>query len=64
MRIAGGQGSMKGSIFRIGHMGDYRDQDIVDVIEGLEETLIALGHPVPKGAGPAAARRSLSGEPS
>jgi len=62
MRIAGGQGSMKGTLFRIGHMGHYTDADMVDVIDALEETMGALGHAVPRGAGPEAVRRVLSGE--
>jgi aspartate aminotransferase-like enzyme len=58
MRIAGGQGSMKGSIFRIGHMGDYRESDILDLLEALEETLGELDFSeAEKGAGVEAARR-------
>jgi aspartate aminotransferase-like enzyme len=60
IRIAGGQGTMKGSIFRIGHMGDFRDSDILEMVAALESTLALLGHEFTAGAGQAAARRVFS----
>ncbi|TPW12498.1 MAG: hypothetical protein FD129_1453, partial [bacterium] len=42
MRLAGGQGSMKGKIFRIGHMGAYTDQDVADVLAALSTVLSEL----------------------
>lgn len=42
MRLAGGQGSMKGKIFRIGHMGAYTDQDVTDVLAALAEVVAEL----------------------
>lgn len=56
MVVAGGQDQLKGKILRIGHMGAYQLQDIVDVIEALEECVTALGRPAQGGA--AAARAS------
>ena len=43
MRIAGGQEPMKGKLFRLGHMGHYRDDDIRDLVGALEEILRELG---------------------
>lgn len=59
IRIAGGQGSMKGQIFRVGHMGDYRDSDILDFTAALEATLTSLGHRFTPGSGVEAARGAL-----
>ena len=42
MRLAGGQGSMKGKIFRVGHMGAYTDRDIADVLAALADVLAAI----------------------
>jgi aspartate aminotransferase-like enzyme len=42
MRIAGGQEPMKGKLFRLGHMGYYRDEDILDLAEALEAALHEL----------------------
>ena len=42
-RIAGGQAPMKGKLFRLGHMGHYADQDILDLIAAADETLQELG---------------------
>ncbi len=52
---AGGQGKIKGKIFRIGHCGYYDKFDILSVLAGLEMTLVGLGHKVTAGAGVAAA---------
>lgn len=53
--IAGGQGSMKGKIFRISHMGYVADFDILTALGGLEMVLADLGHPVTFGQGVGAA---------
>ena len=50
--ISGGQGEMKGKIFRIGHLGDYHETDIVAVLAALELVLLDLGY---GGATPGAA---------
>jgi aspartate aminotransferase-like enzyme len=52
--IANGQGSMKGRIFRIAHLGYFDFADLFAVIAGLEIILNANGFPVPYGAGVAA----------
>ena len=52
--IANGQGSMKGQIFRIAHLGYFDFADLFAVIAGLEIILTANGHPVKYGTGVAA----------
>jgi aspartate aminotransferase-like enzyme len=59
--LAGGQDSLKGKIFRIGHLGFVTDRDILTAIGALEATLQELGHNVPAGAGVAAAAKALQG---
>jgi aspartate aminotransferase-like enzyme len=55
--IANGQGSMKGQIFRIAHLGYFDFADLFAVIAGLEIILHANGIPVEFGAGVAEAQR-------
>ena len=52
--IANGQGTMKGQIFRIAHLGYFDFADLFAVIAGLEIILNANGFPVPYGTGVAA----------
>lgn len=52
--IANGQGSMKGQIFRIAHLGYFDFADLFAVIAGLEIILNAHGHRVKYGSGVAA----------
>ena len=52
--IANGQGSMKGQIFRIAHLGYFDFADLFAVVAGLEIILNAHGHRVPYGSGVAA----------
>jgi len=52
--IANGQGSMKGQIFRIAHLGYFDFADLFAVIAGLEIILNANGFPVQYGTGVAA----------
>ncbi len=52
--IANGQGSMKGKIFRIAHLGYFDFADLFAVIAGLEIILNANGFPVEYGTGVAA----------
>ena len=54
--IANGQGSMKGQIFRIAHLGYFDFPDLFAMIAGLEIILNANGYPVPYGTGVAAAQ--------
>jgi len=55
--IANGQGSMKGKIFRIAHLGYFDFPDLFAVIAGLELILAANGRPVEFGKGVAAVER-------
>jgi aspartate aminotransferase-like enzyme len=52
--IANGQGSMKGQIFRIAHLGFFDFHDLFAVVAELELILAANGHPVKLGKGVAA----------
>jgi aspartate aminotransferase-like enzyme len=52
--IANGQGSMKGQIFRIAHLGFFDFHDLFAVVAELELILSANGHPVKLGKGVAA----------
>jgi aspartate aminotransferase-like enzyme len=49
--IAGGQGEMKGRIFRLGHMGYAAEFDVIVALAALEQVLADLGQPVDFGAG-------------
>jgi aspartate aminotransferase-like enzyme len=58
--IANGQGSMKGQIFRIAHLGYFDAMDLFAMVAGLEIILKAHGHPVEYGTGVAAVQEILS----
>jgi aspartate aminotransferase-like enzyme len=49
--IANGQGSMKGQIFRLAHLGYYDIADLFAVFAALEIALLKLGHKVELGSG-------------
>jgi len=53
--VANGQGTMKGKIFRIAHLGYYDFTDMVGVLAALEVVLASLGHPSKLGEGVRAA---------
>jgi len=55
--IANGQGSMKGQMFRLAHLGYFDISDMFGVIAGLELILRANGHEVELGKGVAAVQR-------
>lgn len=55
MIIAGGQGDLKGKIFRFATLGWYNEFDAVTIIEGVELALKQLGHNFEVGAGISAA---------
>ena len=57
--IAGGQGSMKGKIFRIAHMGYVDGFDVLTALGALELILADLGYPVKLGEGIRAAQQIL-----
>jgi len=52
--ITNGQGSMKGQIFRLAHLGYFDFHDLFAVVAELEIILCANGHPVKFGSGVAA----------
>ncbi len=56
--LAGGQGKLKGKVFRIGHLGDVSVDDIVRAVDVLEEGATAAGVPVARGIAAEAARRA------
>ncbi len=55
--LAGGQGAMKGRIFRFGHCGYFGASDIVVGLSVMEMVLAELGYPVRWGASLAAAEQ-------
>ncbi len=52
--IANGQGTMKGQIFRVAHLGYFDFADLFAMVAELEIILAANGHPVTYGTGVAA----------
>jgi aspartate aminotransferase-like enzyme len=56
--LAGGQGKLKGRIFRVGHLGSVEVEDVLGAIAVLEEASLRLGRPVEPGAAIAAAQRA------
>jgi aspartate aminotransferase-like enzyme len=59
--VAGGQGKLKGRIFRLGHLGSVTTDDILSAIGVLEAVAVEQGMDVQPGAAVAAAQRALSG---
>jgi len=59
--IAGGQGHMKGKIFRIGHMGYVNEDDLLVAIAAVERALREFGYKFEFGKGVAAAHKVLFG---
>jgi len=43
IKVAGGQGQIKGKVLRLGHLGYYYDTDMFQMISALEATLSDLG---------------------
>ena len=58
--IAGGQGEMKGTLFRLGHMGYAAEFDVIVALAALEQVLADLGLPVDFGSGVRAAQKIFS----
>jgi aspartate aminotransferase-like enzyme len=58
--IANGQGSMKGQIFRVAHLGYFDFPDLFAMIAELEIILAAHGEPVKFGAGVAAVQNAYA----
>ncbi|MBX7074347.1 MAG: alanine--glyoxylate aminotransferase family protein [Pirellulales bacterium] len=61
LKLAGGQGPLKGKIFRIAHFGLVDELDLLATLAALELVLLELGAPVALGAGVAAASGVLAG---
>jgi len=60
IQVAGGQGSMEGRIFRIGHCGYFDAYDIIATIAAAELALETLEYPIELGKGVGAAQRVFS----
>ncbi len=56
---AGGQGHVKGKIFRIAHLGYAGIFDVITAIAGVEMVLKGMGHPLKLGTGVAVAQELL-----
>ncbi|MBI4720397.1 MAG: alanine--glyoxylate aminotransferase family protein, partial [Chitinivibrionia bacterium] len=61
VRIAGGQGKLKGTIFRLGHLGFCNGSDVQAMISALEAALQDLGINRRPGAGIDAVLKSFGG---
>jgi aspartate aminotransferase-like enzyme len=61
--LAGGQGKLKGRIFRLGHLGSVTPDDILAAIGVIEAAAIEAGLPVRPGAGLVAAQEARVGTP-
>ena len=55
--IAGGQGEMKGKLFRLAHLGWVDESDLIVGLATLERVLVRLGVPVELGGAVGAAQR-------
>ncbi|MDD3653820.1 MAG: alanine--glyoxylate aminotransferase family protein [Desulfotomaculaceae bacterium] len=60
--FAGGQGKLKGKIFRIAHMGFADKMDVMIAISALEMALVQVGFPVNLGSGVRAAQEVFLGK--
>ena len=60
VKLAGGQGPLKGRIFRIAHMGMVDELDILSTLAAIELVLVEMGQAVKLGVGVAAASRVLA----
>ena len=56
--LAGGQGKLKGHVFRLGHLGSVTVEEILGAIAMLESVSIEFGRPVEPGAAVAAGQRA------
>lgn len=62
--VAGGLGPLKGKAFRVGHMGNVSNKDILATIAAVEETLLEQGYDFAAGAGITSANRALAHFPT
>jgi aspartate aminotransferase-like enzyme len=56
--VANGQGSMKGKIFRLAHLGYFDTADLFAVVAALEIALLKLGYKLELGSGVRAAQQA------
>jgi aspartate aminotransferase-like enzyme len=56
--LAGGQGKLKGRIFRLGHLGSVTLEEILGALATMEAVTLETGRPVEPGAAVAAAQRA------
>ncbi|MBM4418372.1 MAG: alanine--glyoxylate aminotransferase family protein [Chloroflexi bacterium] len=47
IELAGGQGSLAGKVFRVGHLGWVTDGDIDEALSAIRDVLAGLGHRLP-----------------
>lgn len=59
-KIAGGQGDLKGRIFRIAHFGPVTDADTLDCLTGIEDLLRRSGRSVAPRCAATAAERAMA----
>ncbi|MDP2626241.1 MAG: serine--glyoxylate aminotransferase, partial [Candidatus Rokubacteria bacterium] len=59
MSLGVGLGEVKGTVFRIGHLGSLNELELLGGLAGVEMTLRSFGVAVPLGAGLAAAETYL-----
>ncbi len=57
--LAGALGSYAGKAFRIGHMGNVDDNDLITALSSIERTLIKLGVSVEPGTGAGAYMKEM-----
>lgn len=60
VKLAGGQGPLKGRIFRIAHMGILDELDVLATLAAIELVLVEMGQVVKLGTGVAAASQVIS----
>jgi aspartate aminotransferase-like enzyme len=60
VKLAGGQGPLKGRIFRVAQMGLLDELDILSTLAAIELVLVELGQDVKLGTGVAAAAEVLA----
>jgi aspartate aminotransferase-like enzyme len=59
-KLANGQDTLKGKIWRLSHMGWCDYFDVIGALSALEFMLLEFGHKFEPGAGVAAAQRALA----
>lgn len=60
LKLAGGQGPLKGRIFRIAHMGLVDELDVISALAAIELVLVEMGQDVKLGVGVVAASQVMA----